>query len=289
MITIGSFGEYYKLTKPGIVRGNAITAAAGFFLASKGNIDWTIFFAVIIGLSLVIASACIFNNYIDRDIDKKMARTKNRALVTGSIKPFTALAFGSALGVLGISTLLIFTNLLAAAAALFGFITYVFVYTFIKRKSVHGTLVGSVPGAVPPVVGYCAASNQVDAAAILLFVILVCWQMSHFYSIGIYRSKDYAAAKIPILPLEKGFDVAQKQIVFYIVGFVAACLLLFAYGYTGYVYVAVVICLGILWIRLSLKKFDDSNVKQWSGRLFGFSILTLTTLSIAISASHWLP
>jgi heme o synthase len=281
--------KYYNLIKPGIVRGNAITAAAGFFLASQGNINWAIFAAAVGGLSLVIASACVFNNYLDRDIDKKMARTKDRALVKKSIKPIHAINYGAILGVSGVFTLAIYTNTLTALTALFGFLTYVFGYTFIKRKSVHGTLVGSVPGAVPPVVGYCSVSDQIDTAAILLFFILVCWQMPHFYSIGIYRAKDYSAAKLPILPLKYGFKSAQRQIVFYIVGFVVTCLLLFAYGYAGYTYAATAVILGILWLRLALRKFNDSNAKQWAGSLFGFSILTLTVLSIAISTTHWLP
>jgi protoheme IX farnesyltransferase len=281
--------NYYQLIKPGIVRGNAITAAAGFFLASQGNINWAIFAATVGGLSLVIASACVFNNYIDRDIDKKMERTKNRALVKQSIKPASALTYGAVLGLAGFTILTVYINLLAASIALFGFFFYVVVYTFLKRRSVHGTLIGSIPGAVPPVVGYCAVTNQIDSAAVILFLILVCWQMAHFYSIGIYRAKDYKAAGLPILPVKRGFKSAQKQIIFYIFAFIGASLLLAAYGYAGYIYTGTALVLGIAWLRLGFKQFETANSKQWAGKMFGFSIVTLTILSVAISTTHWLP
>lgn len=281
--------KYYQLIKPGIVRGNAITAAAGFFLASQGQIDWAIFAATVGGSSLVVASGCVFNNYIDRGIDKKMERTKNRALVKQSVKPSSALAYGTALGLAGFTILAIYTNLLTTGIALFGFFFYVVVYGFFKRRSVYGTLVGSIPGAVPPVVGYCAVSNRIDAAAVILFLILVCWQMAHFYSIGIYRAKDYKAAGLPILPVKQGFKSAQKQIIFYIFAFIGATLLLTAYGYAGYVYAIVALTLGIIWLKLGFKKFEAATSKQWAGKMFGFSILTLTILSVAISTTHWLP
>lgn len=116
-----------------------------------------------IGLSLVIASACVFNNYIDRQIDAKMARTQNRALVQGLILSQNALLYASSLALIGFSTLILFVNLTAAYSAAFGFFVYVLLYSFLKRSSVHATLVGSFAGAVPPVVGYTAISSQLDS------------------------------------------------------------------------------------------------------------------------------
>lgn len=284
-----TLNEYYALVKPGIVRGNAITVAAGFFLASQGNINWTLLLAAIGGLSLVIASACVFNNYIDRDIDKKMERTKNRALVKQRVSPLNALTYATLLGLLGFATLSHYTNLLTTVIALVGFLFYVVVYAFFKRRSVHGTLVGSIPGAVPPVVGYCAVTDRVDVAAAILFLILVCWQMAHFYSIGIYRAKDYAAAGLPILPVKNSFESTRKHIIFYIFAFVGAALLLTIYDYAGYTYAMIAVLLGIFWLRLASRKIDNSNAKRWSGKMFGFSIIVLATLSIAIATTHWLP
>lgn len=284
-----TLNEYYTLVKPGIVRGNAITATAGFFLASKGSIDWILLFAAVGGLSLVIASACVFNNFIDRELDKKMERTKNRALVKQTIPILNALVYAVFLGLLGFAILSHYTTPLTTVIALVGFFFYVVVYALFKRKSVHGTLVGSIPGAVPPVVGYCAVTDQLDAGAAILFLILVCWQMAHFYSIGIYRAKDYAAAGLPILPVKNGFKSAQQQIILYVFAFVGAALLLTLFDYTGYTYAATAVLLGVFWLRLAFRKINNSNSKQWSGRMFGFSIVVLTILSTAIATAHWLP
>lgn len=171
---------YYELTKPGIIFGNAVTTTAGFLLASKGDIDWWLFFATLIGLSLIIASACVFNNYIDREIDQKMTRTKNRALAKGLIPVQRAITFAICLGLIGVAFLDLYTNPLTLLVALTGFFVYVVVYGICKRRSVYGTLVGSIAGGVPPVVGYCAVSNQFDTGALLLFTTVALWQMPHF-------------------------------------------------------------------------------------------------------------
>lgn len=273
--------DYYLLTKPGIIRGNAITATAGFFLATGSTLDIRTFLAMLGGLSFVIASGCVFNNYIDRGIDKKMSRTKDRALVSGTISPRVALIYGVILLITGVLLLAVYTNKLTAAIALLGFVFYVAVYGVAKRKSVHGTVVGSISGAVPPVVGYCAVTNDVDLVAALLFLILVLWQMPHFYAIAMYRLQDYRAAGIPVLPIVKGLDATKKQMTIYVLAFAAVAPWLWVIGYTGYMYLAVVLVLSALWIRLSLQS-DVSDA--WAGKMFGFSLVILTSLSAAIIA-----
>jgi protoheme IX farnesyltransferase len=193
--------ECYLLTKPGIIYGNALTAAGGFLLASKWHIDFKLFAATIIGTCLVIASACVINNYIDRGIDKKMKRTKGRATVTGKVSGRWAIAYGVVLGILGFSMLILFTSALVALIGLVAYVDYIALYGVSKRVSVHGTLVGSIAGASPPVAGYCAVTGHFDGGALIIFLIMVCWQMVHFYAIAIRRSSDYKAAGIPVLPL----------------------------------------------------------------------------------------
>ena len=168
---------YYLLTKPGILFGNLITTAGAFILASRGHIDFLLFLATAAGLFFVIASACVFNNYIDREADSKMARTKNRALVTGLITTKKAIWFAIVLGVIGVIILARYTNTAALITALVGYFVYVVLYSLWKYRSTYATLVGSISGAIPPVVGYCAASKTIDTGAILLFAILVLWQM----------------------------------------------------------------------------------------------------------------
>lgn len=274
--------NYYLITKPGIIFGNLVTVAAGFLLASSGPFNYFLFLATLLGLAFIIASACIFNNYIDRHIDEKMARTKNRPLVTGSISVKKAIVFAILLGLLGLATLLYFTNLTTTLIALSGFSIYVLLYSFVKSKTTYATLIGSVAGAVPPVVGYCAVTNSIDAGAIILFAILVLWQMPHFFAIALYRAKEYANAAIPVLPVKKGNLITKKQMTYYILGFIGACLLLTLYGYTGYIYFAVSALLGLSWLLLCLRGFKAKNDILWGKSMFRFSLVVIMALCTAM-------
>jgi protoheme IX farnesyltransferase len=280
---MNTFATYYWLTKPGIIYGNAITAGAGFFVASKGHVSLSLLLAMLIGLSLVIASACVFNNYIDRDIDAVMARTRKRALVKGLVSLRHALAYATILGLAGAMLLAAGTNLLTLALALAGWFFYVVVYGIAKRRTVHGTVIGSISGAVPPVVGYAAVTGHLDLGALLLFVILVLWQMPHFYAIAIYRREDYAAAHIPILPIVSGPRAAKIQILLYIAAFMIASLALTAFGYAGYAYLAVAAVLGLTWLGLGLRGFAAANDQHWARKMFRFSLIVITLLCIVMS------
>lgn len=277
---------YCLLTKPGIILGNVITMAGGFALASRGgSIDFLLFLETVVGLALVIASACVFNNYIDRDVDKKMTRTKNRALVIGLISTQRAVLFAIFLGLSGTLFLALFTNLLTVAIALIGFFVYVVLYSLSKYRSIHGTLVGSIAGAIPPVVGYCAVSNRLDAGALILFTMIVLWQMPHFFAIAIYRLEDYAAASIPVLPAEKGMRTTKIHMMLYIVAFMAASFMLTVFGYTGYAYFIVTAVLGLIWFGLCVQGFSCDDDKPWARKMFIFSLVTIMTLSIMIPFS----
>jgi protoheme IX farnesyltransferase len=242
----------------------------------------------LLGLSLIIASACVFNNFLDRDLDKKMARTKNRALPAGTIKGSTALAYAASLGAAGSLLLAYFTNLLTLALALFGLFAYVVLYGIGKRTTVWSTVIGSISGAVPPVVGYCSVSGRLDLGAVLLFMILVLWQMPHFYAIAIYRRRDYAAAGLPVLPVVNGNRNTKIQMLIYIAAFTVAAALLSVYGYTGYIYLAVMLVLGGAWLRLSLLGFKAPDDDKWARKLFGFSLIVITAFSFTVSIGHWL-
>lgn len=280
---------YYTLTKPGIVYGNLVICAAGFFLASKGSINFWLLFAVIFGTALVIASGCVFNNLTDREIDTLMSRTRHRALVNKTVSTQAAIFFGSCLGIIGFLTLILYTNLLTVGVGLFGFLFYVVVYRIWKRASVYGTLIGSVSGATPPVAGYLAVTNQLDIAALLLFLILVLWQMPHFFAIAIYRLDDYRAAKIPVLPAISGIFATKIQILFFMVAFCASLPLLTILGYTGYTYLIVTTIVSTAWLRLSIQGFQTKNDKSWARKTFLFSQVVIVSLSIILSLDAVLP
>lgn len=276
------FRAYYLLTKPGIIRGNAVNAIAGFLLASTIAIfDFGVFVAMLSGLSLIIASGCVFNNYIDRDIDKKMKRTKKRALVTGDISAQNALVYATALGLAGATILGLFTNILTLVMGLMGFVFYVVVYGIGKRKTVHGTVIGSISGAIPPVVGYTSVSNTLDGGALLLFFILVLWQVPHFYAIAMYRLKDYSAAGIPVLPAVKSMSAAKIQTLIYIVAFTIACIGLTTFGYTGILYAIIMAIAGTGWFIMGLKGYNKNDI-AWAHRMFGFSLIVTLTFCTAI-------
>ncbi len=281
--------DYYRLTKPGIIYGNCLSAIAGFFLASNGHIKIGLFLAMISGISLIIGSACVFNNYLDKDIDALMDRTKKRAIASGRIKPVSALIYGTVLFIAGAGLLLIFTNFLTFWVAWVGFVVYVLVYGYFKRRSVHGTVIGSVSGAVPPVVGYCAASNNFDTGALLLFLILVFWQMPHFYGIALYREKDYRAAHIPVLPIVSGARVAKLQTLVYIVSFIVACTLLTVFGYGGYTLLLASVVVGLVWLVRGVKNYSVVSDKIWGRQMFLFSLIVLLVFCTFATLNAWLP
>lgn len=281
---------YYSLTKPGVLYGNALTALAGFLLASRGHINLWLFAALCIGTTLIIASACVLNNYLDQDIDKKMARTKQRALVTGDIKGRNAVLFSIVLGVVGLVILAAYTNLLVVAIGVIGFIDYVVLYGMLsKRLSIHGTLVGSISGATPILAGYCAVTGVIDVGAIIVFAIMFLWQMPEFYSIAIYRLKEYAAAGVPVISVVKGIETTKRQIFFYTIAFVITSLSLTVYGYAGYVYLVVMAALGLYWMWLASKGLRTKDDDAWSRKMFRFSLIILLVFCAMISVDALLP
>lgn len=250
----------------------------------KGSIDYPLFLATLVGVSLVVASGCVFNNYIDRDIDKKMERTKNRVLVKGLIAPSVTLVYATVLGIAGFALLYIAANPLAMWLAVMGFVVYVGVYSlYMKRHSVYGTLIGSLSGAAPPVIGYCAVTNEFDAGALILLAIFSLWQMPHSYAIAIFRFKDYQAANIPVLPVVKGISVAKNHITVYILAFMIATLMLTLVGYAGYKYLIVAAAVSVWWLGMALRGYKTENDSVWARKLFVFSIVAITSLSVMMS------
>lgn len=274
---------YFQLTKPGILFGNAITAIGGYALASKGSINLPLLFITLIGLSFIIASACVCNNYKDQEIDAKMARTKNRALVKGLISSKQALIFAAILLFFGITTLALWTNLLTLFVALTGFFLYVVIYSNYKYKSIHGTLIGSLSGGIPPVVGYCALQNRLDGGALLLFTIVALWQMPHFFAIAIYRLQDYVSASIPVYPAKKGIPSTKIQMLIYVSAFILSTLMLTFFHYTGYAYLSIIAPLDLAWLYLCIQGFKTTNTILWARKMFFFSLIIILALTLMIT------
>ncbi len=273
--------SYLSITKPGIIIGNLISAAAGFFLAAKSEaVSFSLMLPTLAGVALVIASGCVVNNIFDRDIDIKMARTAKREMVIGSISVDHAFIYALVLLVLGTVTLYQLVNPLATVVVLLGYIFYVFFYTmWYKRTSVYGTLIGSISGAVPPLVGYLAVTNYINIDAVLLFVLFCLWQMPHSYAIAMFRMQDYRDAGIPVLPVKEGISKAHRHMKAYVVAFAVVAFALFALGQASYAYLAVSSLVSFYWLKVTFRSVDDNNYETWAKSVFKISLVAVMSIS----------
>ncbi len=281
---------YYQLLKPGVMYGNVLTGAAGFLLAAAGTVDWWLFVVTIVGMTLVVGSACALNNYLDRDIDSKMTRTLKRPSVTGEVPAWTIVVYAALLGVLGTAMLALWTNWLVVTIGIIGWVTYVWLYgAWSKRQSIHGTLVGSISGAMPIAGGYAAVSGQVDLGLIVSFLIVFFWQFPEFYSIAIYRRKEYAAAEVPVMSVVKGVQSSIIQIFIYTILYVASTLSLTFLGYTGWLYFAIMLVGGLHWIYLGYQGLSATQPEKWARKMFRYAMIYILVLCIMLPLGPLLP
>lgn len=282
--------KYLFLTKPGILFGNFITTLGGFFLAAQGSIDILLLLLTLLGTTLVVASGCVVNNVIDQDIDTKMQRTQNRALVKKTISPTVALIYAFVLGLIGFSILWFGVNAYAFLFAMIGFVVYVGFYSlWTKRTSIHQTVIGSISGASPPVIGYTAVTHHFDVAALLLFLAYALWQMPHSWAIAIYRFDDYKNAGIPILPVARSIYRTKVECVIYIVSFAAVLNGLYCFGYTNIFFLVTFNALTAYWFYLSIIGFKAENDQLWAKRFFLYSVILITLLSLSFSFTYQSP
>ena len=233
-----------------------------------------------VGVALVIASGCVVNNIFDRDIDFKMARTRNREMVQGKISIDAAFVYALVLLLTGTATLYLKVNPLSTVVVLLGYVFYVFFYTmWYKRTSVYGTAVGSISGAVPPLVGYLAVTNYIGIEAILLFTLFCLWQMPHSYAIAMFRLQDYREAGIPVLPVKSGIMKAQKHMKAYVVAFSVVAMALFLFGQAEYEFLAVAALVCLYWLRVTFRPVNYDNYEFWSKAVFKASLIVVMGIS----------
>lgn len=264
-------------------------AASVFLFASRGDVNVIALLATVIGTSCIIAAGCVVNNYTDRAIDQKMDRTKKRALVTGDIPVVNALLFAAALSAIGTLTLGLLVNTLTLQIGIVGFFAYTVLYGWVKRRSIHGTLAGTISGATPPLAGYTAATNSLDTTALILFLILVVWQMPHFFAIALFRLRDYKAAGIPVLSVVKGVHATRTQIVYYIAAFTVITPLLTIYGEASNTLGIVMFLSGAWWLKIAMLGKTEQNYERWARKVFGFSLMILLIFSALLTLDVFLP
>jgi len=281
---------YYQLTKPGVLFGNALSAAAGYLLASRGHVDVLGFVWLCIGTTLTIASACALNNYLDQDIDAKMSRTKKRAAWMRTVGQRNAVMFAVLLGLVGFAVLATLTNWWVVAVEIVGYIDYVLLYgMWSKRQTWHGTAIGAISGAAPILAGYVGAAGHLDLAGIVVFLVIFVWQMPEFYSISIYRRDEYKAAGVPVISVVKDIRFATLHIFAYTVLFVVFSLLLGMTGNASVTYTVVMAAIGGYWLWLGAKGLRAKDSAAWARRMFKFSLTALLVFCALISIDAWLP
>jgi protoheme IX farnesyltransferase len=279
--------KYIGVAKPGIILGNLISTSGGFLLASRGDIDAGTLQAVLGGMALMVASGCVLNNLIDRNLDRKMDRTRNRVLAAGRMTPVAAALYASLLGIAGSLLLWMTTNPLCVGLVLAGLGVYVIAYSLVlKPRSMYSTLIGSLAGAAPPLTGYCAVTGRFDAGAWILLSIFSLWQMAHAHTIAVWRFTDFAAAAVPSLAGRRGVPAAKKHIAVYILAFWAAASTLTIGGYAGFGFLAAVCAIGLLWLLMALKGIKTDDDVRWAGNLYTFSIVGITILSVMMAIDH---
>lgn len=274
---------YLEIIKPRIILGNIILIIGSFLFSSRFYFDVFLFIFTVLGVSLVIASSCIFNNIIDVEIDAKMNRTKNRVLVKKLLKPIPVYIFGIIIGGFGFFILGFLVNFLSMFLSIIGFIIYVFIYTFLKRTSIYSTFIGSFSGSIPSLIGCSAVNNTISIASICLFIIFIFWQMSHFYAISIMYIEDYKNANLPVFPVVKGILKTKKHIFYYIICFSLSSFILTFLTYLGYIFIFLISILNLYWLYISYINIKEKNHFKFSSRIFYLSIIIVIFFNILIS------
>lgn len=279
---VGRIADYVALTKPRMNLLIVATSAAGFYLGTRGSIDFPRMAATALGTALVAGGAGAFNQVFERDTDRLMRRTHKRPLPDGRLQPTEAAWFAATISALGLLQLAIGNNIAAASVALATLLFYTVIYTPLKMRSWTATLVGAVPGALPPVIGWTAAHGSISAGAVVLFAIVFCWQIPHFFAIAWMYREEYARAGFPFLPIiePEGHRTAR-----YVVGFtlalIAASLAPLAIGLAGWGYGATAIGLGAIFM-VEAVRFSRQRTLAAARRLFHWSLIYLPLIWIAM-------
>ena len=279
-----SVGDYLALTKPRLNFLVVATSAAGYYLGSTGSVDMVSMAEAVAGTALVAGGAAVLNQLYERDTDALMRRTRMRPLPAGRVGPNDALVFGLALSAAGLALLAARANWLSAGLALATLITYLAIYTPMKRRTPLSTIVGAVPGALPALIGWTASRGRIDLSGAALFAIVFCWQLPHFMAIAWLYREDYSRAGFPMLPvIDPDGKRAGKQAVYWGFLLVLASLEPTFSGLAGNAYFAVALLLGVALFWLAVR-FASARNEATARALFYGSITYLPLLWIAMIA-----
>jgi protoheme IX farnesyltransferase len=291
-ISEAEVGDFIALLKPRVMSLVIFTALVGIVLA-PGHVHPVIALTSLICIATGAGASGALNMWYDRDIDALMSRTANRPIPRGRVSPEEALAFGMVLAFFSVVTLGILVNWYAAALLAFTIFFYVVIYTmWLKRWTAQNIVIGGAAGALPPMVGWVAATGSLSVAPVLLFLIIFLWTPPHFWALALYRTDDYARARVPMLPVIAGADATRLQILLYAIVLVAVATAAWPLGYfgPGYGVVSLVSGAGLLWLAVNVyREREGAAAVRAARRLFGFSILYLFALFATLLVEAMVP
>ena len=270
--------DFFELTKPRVMILLLVTMVGAMVWAEGGLPPLWLLASALLGMGLTTGGASAINHALDRDLDRRMERTRDRPVAAERLEPRAAIFFGIVLSVLGVAVLFALTTPLAALMGLIGNVFYVVVYTmWLKRRTPQNIVIGGAAGAFPPMIGWAAVTGDVSVASVVLFLLIFFWTPPHFWALALFRSGDYAKAGVPMLPVVAGAAATKRQMLIYTLILLPLSLAPFSLGTAGGWYAAGALCLSALFILSALRVLgsnDDRPAKQ----MFGFSILYLFAL-----------
>jgi protoheme IX farnesyltransferase len=279
---------YYEITKPRVVALLVLTALVGMSLSVPNALPWQILIPAMLGIGLLSSAAAAINHIVDKNIDTEMGRTHNRPLPEGKITTKSAIIFAISLAVIGFILLYALVNPLTAYLTLSGLVGYSFIYTlYLKRATPQNITIGGLAGAIPPLLGWTAMTNEVSANALLLVLIIFTWTPPHFWALAIHRKNDYAKVNIPMLPVTHGVEFTKTQILLYTVLLFVVSLLPYLVGMSNWLYLIGACALNLMFFgyawQLKFHAKEDTAMAT-----FKFSIVHLMVLFIILLADHYM-
>ncbi|MDA0669847.1 MAG: heme o synthase [Proteobacteria bacterium] len=285
--SLEAFKSFYALTKPRVCALIVFTAIIGMFLATPGMVPLDILFFSSIGIAFVSGAAAAFNCLIEEKIDAKMARTRGRPLPLGQVSQKETVIFSVLLGGFGLLILYFFVNSLTMWLTLATFFAYAVIYTiFLKPATPMNIVIGGASGAMPPLLGWAAVTNQVTPEALILFLIIFCWTPPHFWALALYRRKEYEKVGMPMLPVTHGEKYTRLQIVLYTIILVIVTMMPFSVGMSGLIYIIFATLLNAYFLYYTVMLYRQYSDKL-SMKIFRYSIWYLGLIFLAFLVDHY--
>lgn len=283
-----NYRAYLELCKPRVVLLMLFTSLVGMFLAPTNAFPYHACIFGSLGIAFIAASAATLNQIADQHIDKLMRRTQNRPLVQGKVSTFSSILFALSLCILGVGILIYWVNMLTAILTVLSLIGYAFCYTlYLKHKTPQNIVIGGLAGAVPPLLGWTAVTNNINAEALLLVLIIYVWTPPHFWALAIARLEDYQKANVPMLPLTHGITFTKLNIILYTVLLTCVSQLPYWVGMSGLPYFVGIMTLNIIFLYFAYRLYYTKD-KGYAIRTFRFSIHYLGLLFLLLLCDHFL-